>query len=450
MIVALVACGDNLVIVDSAATQSGSRLKLSWYQYADGARELASRIKFFDAVRDETCVAMPWTGGATYCTPGVISDFSGNRYARTVFTTADCTAKVGAAASPVSHFIEDELVNGQAHLSHYYRSGPVAKPQPRQTYDLRDGVCAGPFDVTGAFVYFELGLELPKSQLAEITRTELGTRSRLGFTVDTSLDGMRIWVGYYDHGLETTCQLEYREDSAIVCAPSNAYDVDYFRDAQCTQPTLSVASSRPEPRFATRHSLQTDCTSYFRVGSRVESPLFERFGEQCLASTAPLDERQYSVEEPLVLPVLELEYVETPGRRLQDVVGVHGDTTTPSVGLFDTVTGVRCRASGFSTDIRCMPTRRAAREAYTDSTCDTQQLVTELRTGSCDGPYDDFAQSQFEIYKIGAPVEATLYLKTTDARCVPYISPAGYTQFHLVGPPVTTEFFPPATLVVDP
>src|SRR5258708_4036422 len=68
---------------------SGTRLKLVWYQTADGVKTWivnSAGPTFFDAQRAEDCRARLWADGATYCTPAPL---------QAVYTDAGCTTAVG-------------------------------------------------------------------------------------------------------------------------------------------------------------------------------------------------------------------------------------------------------------------------------------------------------------------------------------------------------------------
>src|SRR5687767_4599002 len=101
----LAACGDNALPQEPLfAGLSGSRIKLQWYLYQDGARELDTTA-FYDAGLHARCAPLKWGDDTLRCVPPADD---------TVFTDADCTTEIGRSINtrPKTHFIGYDWIAG--------------------------------------------------------------------------------------------------------------------------------------------------------------------------------------------------------------------------------------------------------------------------------------------------------------------------------------------------
>ena len=143
---------------------SGTRLKLTWFNFSDGTRQWNS---FYDAERKEDCYPYPpWLDGKTYCTP--------DSNASVVYTDASCSQKVGQVIAirrarrrrrrTCSNSTTRRAASGPAHL--YLRG---ARSTVAQYYTRNyDGSCAGPYTST-SYDYYALGGEITTDKLVETT-----------------------------------------------------------------------------------------------------------------------------------------------------------------------------------------------------------------------------------------------------------------------------------------
>src|SRR5262249_34352765 len=139
------ACGDNDRAPDEPA--SGARLALVRYVYPDGTTEVDA-ARFYDRLRDEPCAPATWSDGSRYCTPDA---------AEAIYTTETCdteVARVPAGATP-RYALHRFAIRGEQLPSKLHPLG-AAVAAPAQHWQLRDGICDGPFDETGGCGRFPL------------------------------------------------------------------------------------------------------------------------------------------------------------------------------------------------------------------------------------------------------------------------------------------------------
>jgi hypothetical protein len=112
------ACGDNGIPRDPLFTGlSGSRIKLQWYLYQDGARQLETAA-FYDARLHTRCEPKHFVDGVYRCAP--IAD-------TTVFRDRECTpeSELGTATSvrTPKYFVGHDRIDGELRAARLLRAG---------------------------------------------------------------------------------------------------------------------------------------------------------------------------------------------------------------------------------------------------------------------------------------------------------------------------------------
>src|SRR5437870_244567 len=100
------ACGDNLQPQDALFTGlSGSRIKLQWYLYQDGSKQIEP-TSYYDTQLHVPCAKTLWDDGIARCTP--IADPS-------VWIDAECTMELGRDRSlkTPKFFIGYDRIDGE-------------------------------------------------------------------------------------------------------------------------------------------------------------------------------------------------------------------------------------------------------------------------------------------------------------------------------------------------
>jgi hypothetical protein len=425
-------CGDNAAF-DLDAVHSGTRLQLTWYEL-DGVRTWDADAPLHDIARDETCRPAAWSDGRTYCTPVTTSDVA--------YADAACTKRIARGAGALSiesQYVCDRWIPHRLFTVGAARSGP---------FWLRagDGSC----NQDGNSDTFELGPEVPVSELAELATHGVGPRQS-AFTVDwmSSADGLAVPVALRDHALDITCRFHgnYAADEArcypeVHFAPSERY----FATASCTgTPAIAIPTACPAT------SVMLVDGTYRALGPVVAtSPVFTTDGATCIAAIPAPASTLRSVGAELPTQMLPRRVDETSSRIA--AIRLLGDRATLRDGLRDTELDVECvitlAADGL---LRCLPaTYSFVPSLFTDAACTVPiDLAWVLSDGS------GYAASMYAnksrptatpdvfstaVYPLGQPYTAQVYANRTG--CAPF-SP-GSLPLYTVGAELPPSRFVPA------
>jgi hypothetical protein len=385
--VVLVGCGDNLVD-ESGEDRSGTQLKLRWFEYPDGARELAwsnPEGRLYDARFDARCELVEWADGITRCTLGARRELFSNNpsYAVGVFTDETCTQLVGRSIREADFVLLGEFRGEQHYPTQLFRGGNMISTGTY--YERRDGGCAGPFTVASSSLY-EVGLLIPTSDLVALENRELETTGRLAHRVLDGNDGSELWRGFYDRTLGVDCSMQCVVGAGLACVPTAAPPDSIVLDqlAAVTLDVDVVAGRRLVDRVAVAGSLRTTFGLFDTVTNSACSAIQEPFG---------------------------------------DIFGR-----------------------------RCVPFAAGFEDAYAESTCKTPVRVVRRELGECAFTYDyaynyDYEARRIDYFEVRQPLaEAFVLAETGD--CVPFGVPQGY-EIRSLGPAIARDSFPVATLVVD-
>ncbi|MGE0868560.1 MAG: hypothetical protein AB7P03_08360 [Kofleriaceae bacterium] len=435
---ALVACGDNTPGARGLA--SGSRLKLAWYEYSDGTRQLEPGW-YFDHERGERCTPLRWSDGSRYCTPAADD---------AVYIDSTCATargRVPAGTAPAPYFVRYYHARGTPLPSRLTTVGSPA-PAPPLRWQLHDGVCLGPYPVEDGFDYYEVGETLTSDAFVRVRRTQPQGADRLAVELDTSDDGLSVVAAIYDRDTREECIVTALAGaSAVECVTGEVAVAGHYHDAQCSE--LEILTTSPEPPAVARHDAEeTGCSSYYAVGEPTTAPpLYEWVNDLCQTVFVSGNPQLYLAGDPVALPTLDREY-EMTQRRLARITRVHGAVRADDPMLYDAGLMTDCERRDDGSEIRCVPAT-AARvvTVFADQSCATAVEVALVPSGECDPP-SRFASKDAAIYPVLA-VSAPVYELTTSEQCRAYTPPVRMV-IHAIGDPLPPSAFVSAKLEIDP
>jgi hypothetical protein len=437
--------------------RSGSRLKLTWYEFTDGTRAWTG---LYDAERKESCNIYPgWTDGNAYCVPSTATGY-------VVFTNATCTQRViqqyvdptCPAATP-TYAVDYQYSACTSAASHLYQRGTATSVANYYVQDYT-GTCSGPYASSPALHYYAFGPEVATSQLVQLGLSASGMTTRLSPRYYASSDGARVPWGAHDAMLGTDCYVSSYAPTSAICAPStNAYAYE-FHDAQCTQVVYGQPAGCPAPHdigFFPSNACPNDPPTYYAAGGTVaSSPLYETSGPSCV--TAPAQSGTfYAAGAQLQLASLARAPDTLAGHRLQLVHDTSSDLTSRDYALWDSMEQTECYpATGTDGTIHCLPAQQFTTSLFTDSACRNPIELLDLSTGptSCATPTPPrfatkFVQVgctyQYEPHPVGAAFAGTAYANY--GTCQAYV-PSG--KLYQVGAAVAATSWASATSVTDP
>ena len=429
----LCACGDNRQVDDLFEAVSGSRLKLEWHLYPDGTRQ-AETTAFYDLDVHARCTPQRWIDDVIRCVP--IADDA-------IYIDATCENLVGRARTieKPTHFIGYDTLAGTTLPARLYRAGPTTTPVS-QRYEVRDGMCVGPFSTPSDLTYYQLVDEIAGADLLAVRDAEVGA-GRLALAYRATDDGLRLPTGLRDRDLDLPCTPMAGADGGFRCAPTEAATPSYFRDPACEQAVITVADGAAAPTIATLAD-PSGCARYHAVGGEVTGPLYRRDSAACTRVTPTPTPRQFPVGAELELPILDRTIEDASARRLQRIILGDDQLRFVDDRLYDTATGAECvrRASG---DVmRCLPAVVANATMLRTPSCTGEVLVAEIPQHTCEriGFATAFGRQQVTIHAVGARAADTLY-QLTGAGCQPYPG-APRHELRTLSPAIAPETFPAA------
>jgi hypothetical protein len=449
-------------ILDPDGARSGSRLKLTWFEFSDGTRQWSS---FYDAERKENCYpSPPWVDGHVYCTP--------DDNASIVYADASCAQKVGevlrdpsCSRPPPKYLLEwrnDACSSAPARL--YLRGDAVTQTQ----YWIQDvdGSCIGPLGGTG-LDFYAVGAEVTPSNLVNITLGDPVGTGPITERFWQSADGMRLPHILHDNNLDTDCvPTTYVEGGTSgVCVPTSTGTASYFHDASCTQPEVGLPRICPVPQYAEvtgAMACAADPPQFALVGSAVAATsLFSWTGTQCVATTPTSTSAYYTLRGGVAFATLQRHPDAAQSHRIQVVHYTSNDVSFRDSSLYDSVKGVTCYPTSLPDGSTvCLPEGGAAISTfYRDATCTQTIDLVELYVGpnGCTAlppayarkyiaPPPDSCQYNTELHTVSSPYAGTVY--TNYGTCQPYTPTT--TKLYSVGPAVPTSDFVSATVSIDP
>jgi hypothetical protein len=441
--------------------RSGSRLKLTWFEFSDGTRQWNS---FYDAERKEGCYPYPaWTDGHVYCTP--------DSNAGVVYADASCSQKIGQVyrdpscdREPPKYLLEWHYGTCDSGPAHLYLRGAQITPAQYWTANS-DGSCGGPY--TGAFDdFYAIGAEVAPQSLVEVTVGAPTGTGRITERFWQSADGMQLPYVLHDGMLNTDCNpVTYVEGGTSgVCVPSDTAYASYFHDATCTEAELGITRTCAAPAYA-EYSPSTACPAdpphIAQVGAATASaPLYYWTGSTCSATTAGATTAYYSVSADVAVATLQRAPDAAQSHCIQLVHYTSDDLRFRDATLYDSLKGVSCYPTSLpdGTNV-CLPYGGAISTFYSDAACAQPIDLVEVYTGGSGcavlppkyarkyiTPAPGSCQYNVELHNVSTPYAGTAY--TNYGTCLPY-TPTG-SKLYSVGPAVPTSDFVGATVSIDP
>jgi len=447
--------------------RSGSRLKVTWYQTADGVRTPIEGL--FDSLLGKSCTPQSWSDSVTRCTPQYPTVDTYTEY-----SDANCTMPILESETP---FPANTYL-----LSRYAGCGD------QTTYDHLYTPGA---ELTLAHAYRKNGAECdtdsnPGEHFYSIVDAGASTLVTVNMNYDAtgaveqmhwdSIDGMQWYRPEgRDSVLGAECSYQQVGDSAGICDPRTGIATEY-RDASCLTPQVDVpAGCTPAPYL--RSAPSSGCANsvdptIWSVGSLIPPgprPLYvSNGGVSCTAQTANLTHDFYyvSTTQAGTLQPMTRAYV-TGAARLQPFFldtarGVHYQTSF----FYDTMLGVECAFALTPGTSYCQPKSNRDMISYygpalfSDSACtvplhDVVQI--DDNPGCALSPVYQYVQKMtgvgtFEFHLTGAQHTATVY-QSTSTQCVRYPEigiPQSWRIFDYDPTVVPTSAFVSASQITDP
>lgn len=445
LVLALLACGDNLA--DPTQPHSGSRLKLAWYEYDGGARELETGW-YFDHALGERCTPMSWSDGHRYCAPAADE---------AVYVTGTCTRALGrtlVGLTPAPFFATTFKLAGASSPvpSRLFRRGKTALA-PVAIWQKGATGCI-PLDLEDNFEYFELGTELPTSDLVRLRRGDPHGAGELAVIHEIGDDDLRVPVALYDRAADAECTTtDLPNLVSVPCTPVSTTTTAYFLDPECTDLVVAVPSGTT-PSLASLHDVRTSCSTYYRMGRElVLLPLqlmFEQSGTTCALTARPSGYRFFELAERVYVPALGR--VRDPGtQRIRSITRVSGALQLPDPLMYDAELDTECLHDD---EMQCVPRTlgRAVPETanahYADPQCQTPIGLAFVPRGACDPP-QRFASDGADYYELLGPYSKPIYVPSTGDTCSGYAPPEPYVSYR-IGARMDRSAFARAQLVIDP
>jgi hypothetical protein len=441
--------------------RSGTRLKLTWFDFSDGTRQWDG---FYDAQRKEPCyIFQNWTDGKAYCVP----DYSGS----IVYTNATCTSKVAevykgsSCQQPVQPYaLEYVHTPCESKPDRLWVLG-AKQPLASYYYKTTDGACMGPYTTSTSYDYYALGGEVARSELVNVTLGAPTGQARLGVRFYESPDGMRLQAIVHDALLGTDCYPQTHAIGATTgsCAPSAHY-IGYSQDAACSQHKLAISKQCAVPKYAVYYppnGCPADAPQYYALGALTAgSPLYYHNGTSCVATTPSTASDYYRVGAQLAVAPVD-RTVSDSQARLRHIRYTNADGLRyRNYYLYDTQMQADCYPTKLPDGtIRCVVNGGYTRELYTNSTCTTTIDLVEVQSGSagCGAPtLPKFARKFVtpqpgtctygtQVFTVGAPYTGIAYENFGTCQVYTPVNAALYR----VGPQVPLNEFVSATKSID-
>ena len=427
---------------------SGTRLKIVWNQFEDGARQ---HIGVFDTQRGERCALQFWSDNNTYCTP--------SSSIPALYADASCEQALGvtvACENPAYFEVPDRCGFSIGHL--YPNAGVSTTTMYWQAFTPTQ--CSGPFFAAGNTIY-DVGPEVSTSALAMVVTPPPQTAGRIGTSYFTAPDGFLLEDTLYDSQLGATCYGQL-EGSGYVCDPATG-GTTFAVDAQCTQHVAIAPESCPVYGFQEAPGPGCVMHHYTVTDTSIAPPGFQ-WDEQsstCITTGAPSTTSYYQAGPDVVPAQVARIYDTEPGLRLQHIHYTGDAGRFADVAFYDTQLGVECTAQNTVDGMtRCVPaTAVVGHNSFADAACTMPiGLVTGPIPVACNVPppdpvyaidlnQPDGCTTLMDVYAVGALIPGPVY--SLVGTCMEYV-PLGGSAVYQLGPHVDLSTFASATVVTDP
>ncbi|HUJ61742.1 MAG TPA: hypothetical protein VLX92_24730 [Kofleriaceae bacterium] len=447
--------------------KSGTRLKLQWVTYPDGARQLAG---IMDTMLHEQCYPQTVNGGM-YCAP------SNSAISYGYYSDANCTQAVAAwyycnAGQPDYIYTYDTSNPCQSTILGLYQRGSEVSIPSGLAYEKNAGGCQQVNFGTN-YTFYGLGAPVAVTTLATMERSEPSGSSGIGVVSYTSTDGLVYPELLHDSTNNYDCYPETTGAGATsaTCVPDvdDAY-AGYYSNSTCTTAVAETNSSCPVPTYAeVPGQCSNDLPTYFQLGSTEALSTAYYTSVQSNGTTTCQGGNfsgvnWYMLGAAVPTQTLTRAPEMVAGRRIQRIQFTAGSTEYPDYALYDTTEQLECESySAGNNTYNCLPTSSAGVNSnyfYSDSACANAVDIVELYRGAntCPAPVlpkyalkyttlpNGCSTNMPEVHTVGASI-STLYYKS-GTTCTVY--PAEPYEYYLVGAQVPTANFATATLMTDP
>jgi len=446
--------------------RSGSRIKMRWWGYADGAKQWVNDAPFYDAVL------------AVDCRPGHLDSDTRQWCIPTGmlavnYSDSTCQTQIVVQnQSPFSQYValypytptfgSPPATFGATHI---YRLG-AATTGDIVYYKDPNGACQAWGSYSGSNFY-TIGAEVT-SLLAEMT-TSVPTSGALGGRYVESADGFRYPVSLHDategydcHPLHTWATVP--GSTSTVCAPASVWNTAYYSEGSCTQGAMFVNASSVVPTYVgvpPRSGCPADPASFYFVGSAITpsaQSAWDPKSQSCKPSSLS-GVTFYGLGSSVSTQALARGPGAQAGQRIQRIHYTNGPTSYPELIVgYDTVMHTEC-APVHQPDgtFPCLPFAYPIYSYFSDAACTTAIELAENHRqwpNACTTPAPyGFAvttdASEFvHVYSVGSKYAGTIYF-LNGASCEVYPSPAA-AEYYMVGAEIPSSSFANATLEVDP
>ncbi|MFT3693124.1 MAG: hypothetical protein QM831_08275 [Kofleriaceae bacterium] len=413
--------------LDDGAT-SGSRLKLSWYDFADGTRQWAG---LYDAQKKEGCsISGPWTDNNYYCLP----EYNGE----VVYLDAGCQQKAlhyyvdsVCPQAPAKYYLDSGTVGCVSRPATLYLRGAQQTPATYR-YKNSDGTCGTAITRSASDAIYAFGTAVPATDLVKLSISAPdSTTGRLGARFFQSDDGMRFPYALHDSMLDLDCAIEYEygtQAQTSRCVPIDARYAYYAHDASCAQPEMALANTCNPPAYAYTFpstSCADESETYYQVsGTTPSTPLYYPSGGSCTSTTATTGYTYYSLGNAIT--PAQMDYVADSGQ-VHRVQLIHNTTPDglryrdPYV-LYDSQLGAQCEPVKLPDGtIRCVPLGSYVYSYFSNSGCTVPVDVIEVYKGpaTCSTPTvpkfglktitPDACSYSYEIHPVTGAHTGTVY-----------------------------------------
>jgi hypothetical protein len=278
---------------------------------------------------------------------------------------------------------------------------------------------------------------------ARLHRTRATRDSRLQVVYETSDDGMRAPVAFFDTRLALECDGADRFDADTTrCVPTASVAAAYFGDAACTTPVAAISTIRMPDVI---ESDLGGSREYRAVGPEVFR-LWTRGG--CSETALSAGARYFAATK--ILETASIARVRRTGSRIS-LIGL--DDHDPHVVdrfVHDTDIDADCIPTRRPDGLRCIPPALehvAIVVRFTFPDCTIPLAVAYLPAAGCQ-PSPSFASNpDGALRHLGGPYAGPLYERIRPGVCAVAAAPPG-TEPHAVGERASDDTF--ASVVVEP
>jgi hypothetical protein len=441
--------------------KSGTRLKLQWFVYGDGTKQLSG---FHDSMLGADCSPSTMYGDTKmYCLPEATQVF---------YADAACTTKIAVQYTPCNNqqyqfAVTYQSMNCTSGVSHVYHLGAATTAT---TYYYKDSTNAcGVYSTAGTdqVVNF-IGAEVMPSEMVEVTKSQPAPGA-LGTVSLQTADGLSYPYTLHDTagGYDCSPFYAYYGQTSLQCVPSIDY-AGYFAESTCATNTVDRQTGCPAPAYAyvpPRSGCALDPYTFHSVGAALTpQPTTAVFyldnTQACTSTSISSGYTWYGLGAALSPAMLTRAHDTFPGHRLQPNQFTSGSTRIRDYTVYDATLDADCYPERMLDGTwRCFPQSGYFQSSYfySDPSCNQPINVVEIGRGPAGcaaSPVPKYAQQSiqqgqcygYDLHQVGAKYTAQLYYQ--NGTCVAY--PSASSDFYVVGPQVPLVGLAAATQQNDP